>query len=132
MTERHVPKPDKKRSEVRPLPTPIPNEQVQPEQAGEEDRENRNQRSREDLVVGSVETEEAGGGGEDKVEEEEGENLTEEEELSRMVKNMLASGFTAESIKKKIAPKNKKEKDLLRTMSLGEGRGRGNGRGKPK
>ena len=44
---------------------------------------------------------------------------------------MLASGFTAESLKKKIAPKTKKEKEMMRMKSLGEGRTGGSGRGKP-
>ena len=79
-----------------------------------------------------VETEENNGSQEEEIADEEGEGLTDEEELNKMVREMLASGFTAKSIKKKIAPKTKKEKDLLlRTTSSGAGRGRGTGRGKP-
>ena len=73
--------------------------------------------------VGDSQDEEAGETG--------GEGLDEEEELTKMVKAMLASGFTAESLKKKIAPKTKKEKEMMRKQSLGEGRLGGSGRGKP-
>ena len=77
----------------------------------------------QDSQVGDSQDEEA--------QEGDGEELTGEEELSKMVKAMLARGFTADSLKKKIAPKTKKEKEMMRAKSLGEGRAGGSGRGRP-
>ncbi len=62
-----------------------------------------------------------GGTGE---EDEDDENGTEEEELSKM----LASGISMKTIQKKIGEESKQEKSRQKT--LGKGRGRGGGRAK--
>ena len=138
MTEGHVTKPKQRRQEatknqeeleVRYQPEANSNEPGLTERRDKEVEETGKQSGGE---IGEALDSQRGDSQERDAREENGENLTEEEELSRMVKNMLASGFTAESIKKKIAPKTKKEKDMLRSNSLGEGRGGGSGRGKPK
>jgi hypothetical protein len=68
-----------------------------------------------------------GGTGE---EDEDDENGTEEEELSKMIKKMLASGISMKTIQKKIGEESKQEKSRQKT--LGKGRGRGGGRAKNK
>jgi hypothetical protein len=60
--------------------------------------------------------------------EENDEDETEDEELARVIKKMIASGISMKSIQKKIGKETKQEKS--RQMTLCKGRGRGGGRAK--
>jgi hypothetical protein len=65
-------------------------------------------------------------------EEEKEEKMAEEDELSQLLRGLLASGMTAKTIENVIKTGNKEKNAKQRGLSLGRGRGRGKGRGKDK
>jgi hypothetical protein len=53
-----------------------------------------------------------------------------EEELTKVIKKLLASGITMKSIQKKMGEESKQEKSKQKTLSKGKGRGGGKAKGK--
>jgi hypothetical protein len=53
-----------------------------------------------------------------------------EEELTKVIKKLLASGITMKSIQKKMGEESKQEKSKQQTLSKGKSRGGGKAKGK--
>ena len=70
-------------------------------------------------------------GADDEIDED-CELLTQEDKLAELIKRMMASGYTAKAIKKKMEKESREEKAKAKTRAAGRGRGRGVVKGKNK